>query len=242
MKLASSTFSTRFPYPNQTPPRKVASFNSDLGSALRGLAFSERDSHIYTCSSYDGSILGISVENLKGDPRLNKLFISRGEKGARVIEHIPHLKQLVVGFSGGLVAVYDLKNPAMPIYSHKIHSSDINQIKYIPESKLLITASKDKFLKFYKMKAEANEPLAPSLQQKTSPQTIGSSAQVRRQINNYSDDDEEAPGYVKPSQSNQASKVIPDRKVEKSGETNFVKAVAVQKKEDSDDDLSGWNN
>lgn len=149
---------------------------------------------------------------------------------------------MVVGFSGGLVAVYDLKNPAMPIYSHRIHSSDINQIKYIPESKLLITASKDKFLKFYRMKAEANESVIPSFQQKSTPQSTGSSAQVRRQINNDFDDDEEAPGYVKPPQSNQISKAIPDRKFEKSTENTFVKAVAVQKKEDSDDDLSGWNN
>lgn len=173
----------------------------------------------------DGKIYGYYLgPNVQIDIEVDKLFSIQGEKGCREILFINRLDQIVVGHDSGIVSVYDIENSRFPFYSRKVHNKDITKMDYLEDLNILLTASKDQSLKFWKIKHSKEELAKPQTKSETG-------------LNPFQnlEDDEDDPF---------SKKVVP-KKEEKKEPVLVKNPPKVQKVEekadDSDEDLAGWN-
>lgn len=121
----------------------------DCKGDVRSIYFDNNNRLLFTCCLSDGKInlLKSGAKNLD----LEKKILWLGEKNCRKILYLNKRREIVVGFSSGIIVIYNNFEKGIPIYSKKIHLSDITQIQFIEKDNILITSSKDKSINLWKL-------------------------------------------------------------------------------------------
>jgi len=99
-----------------TPPLRIHEINTGSKNSLKTLKFNEITNTLYTCCYHDGRIYGYKVGDSSEDrPEVTSVFSMSGMRFCRELEIVPELGLLFVGYVGGYIYVFDLKNSKTPI-------------------------------------------------------------------------------------------------------------------------------
>lgn len=189
---------------------------------MRGLVYDDVGRRLFTCCLDDGKVYGYYLgANIQTDIEVDKLFTIQGEKGCREIVYLNRTNQIVVGHDSGIVSVYNIDQPKTPFYSRKVHNKDITKMDYLIDSNILLTASKDQSIKFWRIKHDKGETIKP----------------VEKPKNNFNpfqnlEDDDDDPF-------NKNIKTVQSKKQEPTPVIQQPKPT--EPEEDSDEDMVGWN-
>lgn len=99
-----------------SPPLRVHEINTGSKNSLKSLKYNPETNTFYTCCYHDGRIYGYTLgDSLDDRPEVSSVFSAVGMRFCREIEIVPDLNLLFVGYVGGFIYVFDLRNPKSPL-------------------------------------------------------------------------------------------------------------------------------
>ncbi|KRX05178.1 WD40-repeat-containing domain [Pseudocohnilembus persalinus] len=121
--------------------------------AIRSLQVDTLKNYFFTGGFDDGEIGVFQLEKPGREKFVKQTASFKGKTNIRFIEWSSSRMEIYVGTKDGTVTVWDVRQ-AQPIYVLKAHSKDITKLQWMEDKKILITTSKEKVIKFWKLPAE----------------------------------------------------------------------------------------
>lgn len=140
-----------------TPVRRICGLDL-CGGELRGLTLRPGSSppEVFVCSMSEGSVYGVVVEGLKGDAQLRRTLSLTVDNSPRALDCFGRM--LAVGYHSGVVQLYDLASVKAPVFSRRVHAGAVMQMTYVCDLEALVTAGKDRVVKFFKVNYQEGLP------------------------------------------------------------------------------------
>jgi len=136
-----------------TIPKQIYSIQNHPKGDIRGLDFDIKTNYLFTANMDDGVIAIFDI----GKPGKEKYASSRamllGKPKVRTCKWASNRQELISGNQDGTVTFWDARK-AEQIYVMHAHQDAITQMMWLDKTQVLMTASKDKKIKFWKLPEE----------------------------------------------------------------------------------------
>lgn len=131
------------------PTAKQSVRISAKGAAIRGMAADFASNLLFFVTHEDNSVHSYKIHT-PSDPegKLERQHSIVGPAKPRVAKYYGERNELYVGHQDGLLSVYNFDtNNTSPIYSGKVHETNINALQIMPHKGMVITGSGDKHIR-----------------------------------------------------------------------------------------------